>query len=257
MSDRPRIVDVVFRPHARRSAGGPAVAVIAALAAHLFIVWWAERIPPERELPPPLPDIQLSQAPPPKPQPPRPPASKRPPKPPPKRVRRSPPPKPQPPARVGKVIAQAPDPPQPVNMTSFNIVTGSGAHYAGGATTATGTNKHAVKASQLARHAPLPKPAKPRGPDRSRPVALATEDWSCPWPASAEATDIDDQVAVVRVVVKADGTPASARVVSDPGNGFGPAAVVCAMRASYRPAHNRAGHPIRALSPPIQVRFSR
>jgi protein TonB len=93
--------------------------------------------------------------------------------------------------------------------------------------------------------------------DRSGSVSLEDQSWSCPWPRGADADQIDEQTVVIRVVVDADGRVESARVLSDPGHGFGEAAVACALRSRFNPARDRAGRPTRSSSPPILVRFTR
>jgi len=93
--------------------------------------------------------------------------------------------------------------------------------------------------------------------DRSGGVALDDQNWSCPWPREADAERIDEQTVVIKVVVAPDGTVESATVLSDPGHGFGPAATSCALRTRFTPARDRDGRSIRAVSPPIVVRFTR
>jgi TonB family protein len=61
----------------------------------------------------------------------------------------------------------------------------------------------------------------------------------------------------VRVTVGPEGRVESVRLVSDPGWGFGAAAVRCARAARFGPALDLQGRPVRASSPPIRVRFSR
>jgi protein TonB len=95
------------------------------------------------------------------------------------------------------------------------------------------------------------------GADRSAPVVLASESWSCPWPAEADPLPIDEETVVIRVVVRPDGTTASVAVVSDPGHGFGEAAASCARRTTFVPARAPDGQPVRATSAPIRVRFTR
>ena len=93
--------------------------------------------------------------------------------------------------------------------------------------------------------------------DRSRPVTLGAQSWSCPWPAEADAEGIDEQTVVLRVIVAADGTVESADILAEPGHGFGKAALACAWKTRFSPARDRAGAPVRAVSPPIRVRFTR
>jgi protein TonB len=92
---------------------------------------------------------------------------------------------------------------------------------------------------------------------RARPVGLDESDWRCPWPDQAEAMDKNREDVVIRVVVGADGVTQSARLVRDPGHGFGAAALACARQSRFVPARDAAGAAIAAESPPIRVRFTR
>jgi len=156
-----------------------------------------------------------------------------------------------PPAQAGNIIAQEPIPNAPADLTGDTFVTGKASTYAGGVTTSNGTNPVAVQTRDVDPHSP------PGQPDRSSTVSLADQDWNCPWPREAEAEQIDEQTAVLRVIVRADGVVESATILNDSGHGFGQAAVACAMRTRFAPAHDRHGRPIRAQSPPIRVRFTR
>ncbi len=159
--------------------------------------------------------------------------------------------RPPPPSQAGRIIAQEEGPRAPLDLTGNTFVTGTAQAYAGGVTSPTGTNPNPVETRDVDPKAP------PGEPDRSHQVALADEDWRCPWPHDAEAEQIDEQIAVVKVVVRADGTALSARIVRDPGHGFGAAAVECALRTRFTPAADPAGRPIETESPPIRVRFTR
>jgi protein TonB len=160
-----------------------------------------------------------------------------------------------PPAQAGAILARAADPNAPVDLGD-GFVTGEGAVYAGGRTTSTGTSREAVRDEVKAAPRPRARP-QPPPPDRSHAVALADEDWACPWPPEADADEVDERLVVVRVVVRPDGSVESARLVSDPGHGFGPAALSCARRSRFVPARDEKGTPIRAESPPVRVRFTR
>ncbi len=134
-------------------------------------------------------------------------------------------------------------------------MTGRAAAYAGGLTASTGTSRSPLGGPAAG---PELQPGTSSGSGRRpSPVSLATEDWSCPWPAEADADRIDEQTVVIRVVVKAGGDPQSAAVLTDPGHGFGAAARACAMRTHFTPARDARGEPIPATSPPIRVRFTR
>ena len=255
----PRIVDVVLAGRIDRPLGRSMLAGALAISVHLGLLVWAiasgpslqtwsaqlatrlhEELGRERivELSPPPP--------PPPPQPPPPPRQPLARAPRPLRLADS---RPPPPAQAGRIIAQEEGPRAPLDLTGNTFVTGTAQAYAGGVTSATGTNPNAVESRQVDPNA-LPG-------DRSHPVGLADEDWRCPWPAEAEAQQIDQQVAAVRVVVRADGTAVSARVVRDPGYGFGSEAVACALRQRFIAATDRDGRPIQAESPPVRVRFTR
>jgi protein TonB len=185
------------------------------------------------------------------------------------------PPPPKSPAEAGKVVAQKPDPARPADLGDFDIVTGEGKAYAGGETSSTGKSKEAV-------HEPVAPGTKsklegtgstggsgtgdpkgepdgggpPPGPDRSRPVGVP-RNWICRWPREAEDLAIDEQLVPIRVRVRADGTAASATLEQDPGNGFGTAAVACALQTRFTPARNRDGNPINSRPTLIRVRFTR
>jgi protein TonB len=258
----PRIVEVVLAGRLDRPLGRSALAVVLALSVHVGFLAWAtasgeslgpwsaqlaarlhEEIGRERvvELTPPPP----KPAPPAEPPPPRQEVARAA-----RHVLRRAGSRPPPPAQAGRIIAQE-GPPAPVDLTGDAFVTGTAQAYAGGVTSPTGTNPDAVETREVDPKAP------PGEPDRSHPVGLADEDWHCPWPRDAEADQIDEQVALVRVVVRTDGTVASARIVRDPGHGFGAAAVECARRTRFTPATDAEGRPIQAESPPVRVRFTR
>jgi protein TonB len=93
--------------------------------------------------------------------------------------------------------------------------------------------------------------------DRSGGVSLEDPSWSCPWPPEADAERIDEQTVVIKVVVAPSGAVHAATVVSDPGHGFGPAAIACALRHRFTPARDRNGRPVRAESPSVVVHFTR
>ena len=134
------------------------------------------------------------------------------------------------------------------------FVTGTAKTYAGGVTAPTGTTTSPVEGSEVGAR---PAPAGNVSLDRSTPVALADQSWSCPWPTDADSLQIDEQVVVIRVVVRCDGTAESVALVSDPGHGFAAAAAACALRTRFAPARAANGNPVRATSPPIRVRFTR
>ena len=266
----PRIVDAVFaRPEPRRGRA-VATAVGVAVLVHLGFWGWARHREPSLEswsaelaarihaelgrravidvLPPPPPP---SESPPPPPPPPS--ASARPAPAAPRARPAASEPRAAPPAAAGAIVAAAPA--EPVDLTRDTFVTGGATAYAGGATTSSGTNQAAGPPGAVD---PRARPtARAGGADRSRAVALDGDEWRCAWPREADAAQIDQQWVVLRVRVRRDGRAASARLVSDPGHGFGRAAVACALSTRFEPARDADGDAIEADSPPIRVRFTR
>jgi len=158
-------------------------------------------------------------------------------------------------AQAATVVAQQRVPGAPLDLTADTVVTGTANAYVGGVTTPRGTSTSAVpeRGPAEAPGATLPLAS----PDRSSPVSLESENWSCPWPREADAEQIDDNTVILRVVVDPSGAAVTATVLADPGHGFGSAAAACAMRTRFTPARDRTGHPVRSTSPPIRVRFTR
>jgi len=171
----------------------------------------------------------------------------------PARVARSPRPSrpaPGPPAQAGRIAAASP---APADFTGLSFVVGSGSSYAGGTTTAKGTNRSPVNgpvASTRVGNAGTTH-------DLSRTVTLDEAAWSCPWPAEADAQQVNEQTVVLRVSVRANGRAERVDVLSDPGFGFGSAARACALATHFEPAHDAAGQAIAASSPQIRVHFFR
>ncbi|MCP3144854.1 TonB family protein [Pyxidicoccus xibeiensis] len=161
--------------------------------------------------------------------------------------RESPPPAP---AQAAEVVAAKEA--EPLDFTGFDIATGNAPRYAGGVTASKGTSTQAV-------HGPadVAGEAEGEGTSRARPVQLPARNWSCPWPREADALRVDEQTVVLRVVVDTGGRVTSSELVSDPGHGFGAAALECARNARFDPALDRGGQPYVATSPPIRVRFKR
>ena len=134
----------------------------------------------------------------------------------------------------------------PLDLTSDTIVSGEARVSPGGPSASSGT-----------RTAPAAKDAQPAVADRSRTVTLESDDWSCAWPSTAQGEVVDEQKVVIKVEVGADGRVINAAIVRDEKGGFGDAALACARRTRFVPARDRDGQPLRAWSPPIEVRFER
>jgi protein TonB len=161
-----------------------------------------------------------------------------------------PPTNPPPRAEATPIRAQQPEPSGPVDFTRDVFVSGTAQVFAAGVASSNGTGTAAGRKLEVA--APGT-----RATDASSSVSLQSDAWSCPWPGEADAERIDEQTVVIRVVVDAAGNADSVTVVSDPGHGFGSAAISCAMRTRFTPATDPEGKPVRAKSPPIRVRFTR
>jgi protein TonB len=166
------------------------------------------------------------------------------------------------PAQAGKILTQEPDPNEPVDLTGQGFVTGNADTYAGGVTASTGTSKTAVR-DLNAVVGGVPggtgtKVGATGGPDRSRaPSIVGSSQWDCPFPAEADAEEINYQRVKLLIVVRPDGTPQDAKVIADPGNGFGREARKCAMMRRYEPALDREGKPVLGTIPQVNITFQR
>ena len=166
-------------------------------------------------------------------------------------------------AQAGKVLTAEPDPNEPLDLTGGGFVSGSGATYAGGVTQANGTGKTAVY-NPAARATGVPggigttAPPVLAGPDRSRGAGLSgASEWKCPWPAEAEAEQIDEAFVKVQVAVGTNGKASKVSVLSDPGHGFAREAQRCAMRESFAPALDHNGTPVEGTTKVLKIHFER
>ena len=78
----------------------------------------------------------------------------------------------------------------------------------------------------------------------------------CTFPPRADVEQIDEAVVMLSVTVEADGGIKNLTLVSDPGFGFGEAAMRCIEHSRFTPATDRAGAPIEAKTV-VRVRFAR
>ena len=159
--------------------------------------------------------------------------------------------RPTPPAQAGQLAAVSRE---PADFTGTAFVVGVGSTYVGGTTTSRGTSKTPARGT-VAPGGTGDGAARARS--QARPVSLDEAAWNCPWPAEADAQQINEQTVVLRAAVGADGRVEHVDVLSDPGFGFGSAARLCAMRTRFEPARAVAGEPIGTVSPPIRVHFFR
>jgi protein TonB len=141
---------------------------------------------------------------------------------------------------------QASLPEEPVDFTASVFIVGGGT-----AARAAGDAPGGGAGAPVSRDASGP-PA-----SRARAVALDQAAWSCPWPAEADAEQVNERTVVLRVSVRPDGRAGDVDVLSDPGLGFGPAARACALATRFEPARDADGRPVAAPSGPIRVHFFR
>jgi protein TonB len=82
-------------------------------------------------------------------------------------------------------------------------------------------------------------------------------DPNCAFPPEVEPIPVDTAVVAMVVDVRADGTPSSVTILSDPGWGFAEAARKCAMTKTYVAALDESGHPVASRTSPFKLRFWR
>jgi len=259
----PRIVDVVLAGRVDRPLSRSAIALAAALTVHGALGAWAsssgaslatwtaqvaaqlhEEISRERVVEVTPPSAPPEPPKPPSPAPPRraePPRTSRP-------VQRRADARPPPPAQAGRIVAQD-EGPRTLDLTGDTFVSGTAQAYAGGVTTPTGTNPNPVEQHEVDPTAP------PGEPDRSRRVSLVDEGCHT-WPAEAESEPTDHQDVRMRLVIGSDGHVLSARVLGDPGHGFGAAAIDCARRSRFSPELDAGGRPVQ-VEVPFRWHFTR
>jgi protein TonB len=157
-------------------------------------------------------------------------------------------------AQAGQVIARAPAPAEPLDFTN-DVVTGSGSTFAGGTTAASGTSRSVVRSAVGPPAPDVGGGGTGSGSNLSRSPSMADDSsWRCPFPP--EASGIDEANVQLRVFVGADGRALDVAVIADPGHGFGPEALRCAIGKRWNPALDSAGKPIRATAI-VKVRFTR
>ncbi|MGD0674797.1 MAG: hypothetical protein ABSC94_05225 [Polyangiaceae bacterium] len=135
------------------------------------------------------------------------------------------------------------------------IVEGIAPSFAGGFTTSRGLSDLFVGDPDAADALLYGKGSGGGGAVSTPPRIGGYVDWDCPWPDEAPRTD--HAIAHVTVDVTARGEPVGAKLVDDPGSGFGPRAIRCAMEAHYIPGHDGQGRPVAGRTRPFAVRFDR
>lgn len=178
-------------------------------------------------------------------------------------------------AQAGRVVTAPEAHGAESDPLDFTVVQGSASRYAGGVTAATGTSDKAVRdpgargghvAQQTptrsgpggaGRLAPPRATAGAKAPSKRRFARPVSESWNCAFPPEADANDVHYARVLVVVTVRADGSPSSAAVLSDPGFGFAAAARRCALGQRFAVAWDDAGRPSAGRTPPFTVTFTR
>jgi protein TonB len=169
------------------------------------------------------------------------------------------------PAEAGKVLAQEPDPNEPVDLTGNTFITGDADRYAGGTTATNGTSKTAVRQTN-AKPGGIPgatgtkvggAPPSVEKKDLGRAAVPSSRNWNCGFPPEADFDQIDYATVMLTVTVGTDGRAKSVTVLSDPGHGFGRLARSCALRMQYNPGYDKDGQPVVKTTAPFPVRFTR
>ncbi|MDB4946468.1 MAG: Ferric siderophore transport system, periplasmic binding protein TonB [Labilithrix sp.] len=196
----------------------------------------------------------------PPPPPPEPPKDETPPPPVTKAPKDEPPPPPPAAADAAKVLTQEPAKEEPLDLTANTFVTGNAETAVGGVTQRGGTAKVATQnAGAVATGTPggTGTTAAPRV-DRSRAARILNLSnlERCPFPAEADADQIDEAVVGIDVKVSPDGRAESVAITTDPGHGFGREAKKCAMREKYDAALNVDGVPMPGTYR-VRFKFSR
>lgn len=172
------------------------------------------------------------------------------------------------PVQAAKVLTAAADPNKVEDLTDQGIVSGSATDGPlGGQSSAAGTSNVITKNPAVSLTGkpggtgtgdapPAPTIAKA---DLSRPAGIiGGASWSnCPFPDEADTDQVDFAQVTLIVTVRADGSPQSVQVTSDPGHGFGRAARMCALARKYNAGLDTDGNPSVKSTPPIRVTFSR
>ncbi len=169
------------------------------------------------------------------------------------------------PAQASALLTQDPKPDEVADLTGTTFVSGNGDGTSFGAVSASGTGRNGL-AAKVVRNDGAPggtgaapaAPPPPPGPDRSRKAGLdGSADWNdCPFPAEADAEQIDEAFVVLQVNVGADGRPTTIAVVQDPGHGFGRQAKICAQRKSFKTALDHDGNAVPGQTGKFSVHFS-
>lgn len=174
-------------------------------------------------------------------------------------------PPPQPPAAAdaAKVIMAEPAKDEPVDLTGNTFLNGNADTAVGGVTQNGGTAKApTTNVAAVATGSPGGTGTGPAAPavkvDRSRTARIINLSnlERCPFPAEADAEQVDEAYVGIEVKVSPDGRAESVGITRDPGHGFGREARKCALREKYNPALNVDGQPLPGVYK-VNIHFTR
>jgi protein TonB len=149
------------------------------------------------------------------------------------------------PAPAAAALTQTVPAEQPLDLTD-ELVTGSALTYSGGTTArvAAPERRGPVRASGALGSSSAKSAGTGRATARDLSRAASVMgglDWRCPFPEEANAAGVDRALAKIHVEIDGDGRVRHARIVHDPGHGFGGAARSCALGKRFHPALDREG----------------
>lgn len=174
-------------------------------------------------------------------------------------------PPPQPPAAAdaAKVLMQEPAKDEPVDLTGNTFLNGNADTAVGGTTQIGGTAKTATNNVAAVATGVVGGTGTAAAPpavkvDRSRAARIVNLSnlERCPFPAEADAEQVDEAIVGIDVKVSVDGRAENVAITSDPGHGFGREARKCALREKYDPALNVDGAPMPGTYR-VRFKFSR
>jgi Gram-negative bacterial TonB protein C-terminal len=168
-------------------------------------------------------------------------------------------------AQAGSIVAATREP-APLDFTDAFVV-GTAQVYAGGVSSRLGDSAHAVSATRAGAATRGEGALVPGGgggsgrggvaqPERRQALALTDPDWACPWPEGAAADAVEHAEVLLEVRADAAGRVREAKVVEEPGFGFGAQALGCAREAELSPALDEHGRAVEGRAK-LRVRFVR
>lgn len=159
-------------------------------------------------------------------------------------------------AQASRVLTAKADANEPLDLTGNTFIQGTANSYAGGVSASGGTSKNAVRNRKAKTGGVRGGQGNTPHADLSRRARPLRRQWNCPFPSEAELDQINYMQVDVTVMVGASGRASSAKVIKDPGYGFGRAAQRCAKRKRYAAAHNRIGKSV-ASTLVLTINFQR